>query len=191
MGSSSHQKLLRNPSLLLKSISWNINEASTIIYCDACPSGMGFWYPKTNEGFISPTPSDVSPQLIFYFEALCVLSALYNTHQWSWSEHIVIYTDNLNTVNIFNSFRTLPSYNHLLKAAVNILTSGDHELRVLHILGTENQVADALSRLNINQALTSIPNLKIIPFQPWTWMLRLMINKEVKPPVLAFGTEQV
>ena len=152
---------------------------------------MGFWYPKTNEGFVSPTPSDVSPQLIFYFEALCVLSALYNTHQWSQSKCIVIYTDNLNTVNIFNSFRALPSYNHLLKAAVDILTSGDHELRVLHILGTENQVADALSRLNITQALTSIPNLKIMPFQPWTWTRDSKESLMFQPPREPLGVFQL
>ena len=50
---------------LLKSISWGINEALTVIFCDACPNGMRFWYPENKAGFISPTPSDVNFSLIF------------------------------------------------------------------------------------------------------------------------------
>ena len=41
---------------LLKSILWSTDEATTTILCDACPSGMGFWNPVTNQGFILPTP---------------------------------------------------------------------------------------------------------------------------------------
>jgi hypothetical protein len=76
----------------------------SIIYCDACPQGMGFWYSATRRGFVSPTPSNIFTQLNLLFEALCMLSALHDAHNKSLSgkEHIIIYTDNLNTVNIFN-----------------------------------------------------------------------------------------
>ena len=124
--------LLHNSSgvCLLKSILWGINKALTIIFCDSCPNGMGFWYPENKTGFISPTPSDVNPSLIFYFEALYVLSALYNAHNRSSTgkEWIIIYTNNLNTADIFNSFLALPAYNHILKAAIDILVSGQHDL---------------------------------------------------------------
>jgi hypothetical protein len=151
---------------LLKSISWSVCDATTIIFCDACPDGMGFWYPETKKGFVSPMPSNISPKLIFYFEALCVLSALHDTHNRSQSrnECIIIYTNNLNTVDISNSFQALPTYNHLLKAAVDILTSGQHDLHVLHVPGTNNGVADALSRSQISSALTLVPDLSVCPF---------------------------
>jgi hypothetical protein len=174
---------------LLKSISWNIDDATSVIFCDACPNGMGFWYPKTKLSFVSPTPSNISSNLIFYFEALCILSALYDAHTHSFSkpEQIIIYTDNHNTVNIFNTFCALPAYNHFLKSAVDILLSGQHNLCVLHISGSNNDVANALSRFNISSALSIIPNLKISPFQSFSWAIDLHGTQIFQPPHLLLG----
>ena len=63
---------------LFKSITWTPASANFIIYCDACPKGMGFWYPVSKDGYYAPTPVNVPTSIIFYFEALCVLSALVN-----------------------------------------------------------------------------------------------------------------
>ena len=51
-------RILENSTgvLLLKSLSWGLEDATLLIYCDACPAGMGFWYPKMRIGFYSPTP---------------------------------------------------------------------------------------------------------------------------------------
>ena len=89
------------------------------IYCDACPEGMGFWYPETEMGFWARTPRDGGEHFIFYFEALCVLSALYHADLSApYASRILIYTDNQNTVDIFNSLRAMPEYNHILKASL-------------------------------------------------------------------------
>ncbi|KAF8812582.1 hypothetical protein BYT27DRAFT_7252098 [Phlegmacium glaucopus] len=63
---------------LLKSTSWSPADADYVVYCDACPEGMGFWYPDNKTGFYAPTPVNVPCEYIFYFESLCVLSALDN-----------------------------------------------------------------------------------------------------------------
>ena len=157
---------------LLKSVYWGVDEATTTIFCDACPEGMGFWYPNLNIGFYSPTPHHEQPNLIFYFEALCVHSALFDAHRRAGSQvegRFVIYTDNSNTVDIFSSLRALPPYNHLLKTAVDILDSGRHDLRVLHVPGVDNAVADALSRRDFMRAIALTPGLKIANFEPWSW----------------------
>jgi len=65
---------------LLKSVSWRADEASLTVFCDACPEGMGFWYPELNVGFYSPTPCHEHPDLIFYFEALRTFS-LFDAHR--------------------------------------------------------------------------------------------------------------
>jgi len=65
---------------LLKSVYWDQKDATFSIFCDVCPEGMGFWYLVMKLGFYSPTPDYERPDLIIYFEALCVLSALLNAH---------------------------------------------------------------------------------------------------------------
>ena len=152
---------------LFKSFSWSPESADYVIYCDACPDGMGFWYPVSKEGFYAPTPVDVPTDVIFYFEALCVLSALDNVKNFApRGSRILIYTDNANCVDIFRSLRCLPPYNHLLKAACDILITQDLSLRVLHVSGETNVVADALSRVQFSIALNSVPELKLFTFNP-------------------------
>ena len=35
-----------------------------------------FWYPASKDGYYAPTLVNIPSDVIFYFEALCVLSAL-------------------------------------------------------------------------------------------------------------------
>jgi len=58
---------------------------------------------------------------------------------------VTIYTDNLNTVQIFNSLACLPDYNQILRRAIDIVLTHDIDLRILHVPGEQNTVADALS----------------------------------------------
>jgi len=157
---------------LFRATNWDPSLADLTVYCDACPEGMAFWYPSLNCSSYSPTPKDSQIDIIFYFEALCIFCALrdaqYRTHKGA---RVVIYTDNLNTVQIFNSLACLPAYNHLLRSSVDILLSTKIDLRVLHILGEHNRIADALSRCQFTLALKIAPGLRISPFQPPQWTL--------------------
>jgi hypothetical protein len=157
---------------LFRSSNWDPSLADYTIYCDACPDGMGFWYPSLDIGFYAPTPENSEVTAIFYFEALCVLCALrdvqYRAHKGA---RVVIYTDNLNTVQIFNSLACLPSYNHILRRSVDILLSTEIDLRVLHVSGENNVTADALSRCQFASALNASPGLRISPFTPPRWTL--------------------
>ena len=152
---------------LLKSLSWNPSLANFVIYCDACPNGLGFWYPESKEGYYAPTPVRVPTNAIFYFESLAVLSALVNVQTRApKGSKILIYTDNQNTVDMFRTLRCLPPYNHLLKTAVDILINNDFSLRVLHVPGEENVVADALSRVQFSIAFNIVPDLQFKAFNP-------------------------
>ena len=157
---------------IVRSLDWNPNTADFTIYCDACPEGMGFWYPSLSKGFYAPTPKNGPISVIFYFEALCVFCALRDaSSRAQQGARIVIYTDNMNSVQIFNSLACLPAYNHLLHHSVDILLHTNIELHVLHIPGEENTVADALSRGQFTTALEICPELRISPFQPPRWTL--------------------
>ncbi|KAF8816684.1 hypothetical protein BYT27DRAFT_7076727 [Phlegmacium glaucopus] len=146
---------------------WTPSEADYVVYCDACPEGLGFWYPDNKSGFYAPTPVNVPTDFIFYFEALCVLSALDNiqTHAHKGSQ-IIIYTDNSNMVDIFRSYRALPAYNHLLKQAINIIILNDYNLCVLHISGSNNIIANALSHVKFSVTLQHEPLLRLFTFNP-------------------------
>jgi len=168
--------------LLLKSLDWSTNDATVTIYCDACPTGMGFWYPDLHLGFYAATPPDVDAEFIFYFEALCVLCALRDACRHSPPNgRLVLYTDNHNCVDMFNTLRALPEHNLLLRAAIDLLTDNHHVMRVLHVPGTENQVADALSRRDFARAIELDPELVINPFEPYR-LLRQDKSLSLQPP---------
>jgi hypothetical protein len=146
---------------------WDPSEADVILYADACLGGMGFWYHNTDVGYYSPTPSPSPVEHIFYFEALCALSALQHAAESFPNKcRFVIYSDNTNTVDIFSSLRADPAFNHILQAAADIMIKNNVDLRVLHIPGTSNTIADAISRLNIAAILDIIPSFHLSYFQP-------------------------
>ena len=155
---------------LLRAKHWNVHEADIIIYCDACLEGMGYWFPDRNVGYYSPVPLNTPTRIIFYYEALCVAAALHHVQMTDFSgRRILIYTDNMNSVDIFNSFRAKPEYNYILRFAVDILIKNDYDLRVLHVPGESNGIADALSRCDFPRAISlspTTPPLKIRDFQP-------------------------
>ena len=128
---------------------------------------MGFWYPVSKDGYHAPTPVNIPSNVIFYFEALCMLSALDHVQTKAPKGlKILIYVDNENTVNIFRSLKCLPVYNHLLKSAIDILTKNDYTLHVLHIPGKDNIVTDVLSQVKFSVALQTEPKLKLYNFNP-------------------------
>ena len=152
---------------LFKSITWTPDSADVVIFCDACPDGMGFWYPFSKEGYYAPTPVNSPSNAIFYYESLCVLSALHHVQSKArQGSKILIYTDNANTVDMFRSLRCLPAYNPLLKSAVDVLIKRDFSLRVLHVPGENNVIADALSRIQFSIALEKEPCLRLYDFHP-------------------------
>jgi hypothetical protein len=152
---------------LLTATDWEICDSDLTIYCDACLDGMAYWYPDHGVGYFCEINQRLPDQFIFYWEALCVLSAF--THAASTSEtpiKILIFTDNTNTVDIFHSLRCLPQYNSILKHSVDTRLATDHQLRVLHVPGEQNVVADALSRKDFVRALSAAPGMKLEFFEP-------------------------
>ncbi|KAJ3727532.1 hypothetical protein C8R42DRAFT_340177 [Lentinula raphanica] len=159
---------------LFDGMDWNPStECNMTIYCDACLTGMGYWIPELLLGFYSPIPLERSTHPIFFFEALAVLSALvwYGSSMRSDSSlsgrlRLVIFTDNTNTVDIFDSLSARPDYNFILQAAVDELILHDIDLRVIHIKGEDNLVADAISRGDFLKASQLAPGIFIKLFQP-------------------------
>jgi hypothetical protein len=151
---------------LLSSVSWNVDEDDEIVFCDACMQGMAFWFPNHRQGFYSPVPPTLLGKMIFVYEAVAATSAIDNLWERGRDLKIILYTDSLNTVDIFNSLHCLSAFNPLLLFCVDTCISNKFDLRVLHVPDVENEVADAISRRNFEKALKLVPDLQISWFQP-------------------------
>ena len=91
---------------ILHQIHWDTSSADVTLYCDACLQGMGFWFPDKSVSYYSPVHETITEEHIFYYEALCVLSAIHYVMDFLCvppTSKIFIYTDNDNTVAIFNT----------------------------------------------------------------------------------------
>lgn len=72
----------------------------------------------------------------------------------------------MNTVDVFNTLAPEPGLIPLMFRAVEIMMESGVDVRVVHIPGSDNTVADALSRSLFDVARRIRSNLKISIFKP-------------------------
>ena len=79
------------------------------LHVDTCLGGMALWYPEVRLGYQCCIPSS-SCMPIFYWEAVAVACAMISllTPRRSW---LVVYTDNLNTADIWHTLKASAPYN--------------------------------------------------------------------------------
>jgi len=115
----------------LSSVTWDIEDVDAIVYCDVSMDGLAFWYPEHSTAFFGSIPDETECDIIFHFEVLAVAGACDNLHKTM--EHctkIIIHTDSMNTINIFNSLRCQPEFNTLLRHCIDIFIKKDFHVRV-------------------------------------------------------------
>jgi hypothetical protein len=138
-----------------------------VAYTDASSVGMGIWFPDDDFACHSALPPLAPTDTIFFFEALAVCSAIHAVADMQPPPaRLLIYTDNTNTVAMFNTLRAKPAYNRLLMSAMDILLHYHVDLRVEHIPGDLNEVADALSRFQGEHVRLLAPGTEILYFEP-------------------------
>jgi len=154
--------------LLFKSLDFKPTDDDVVVaYTDASSAGLGIWIPHDNFACQCPLPTSPPNDTIFFFEALAVCSAIHCVADMAWTPaKLLVYSDNMNTVAIFNSLRAGPSYNPILLSAVDILLKYRFDLRVEHVPGPENVIADSLSRFQNERVLLHAPDVDICTFEP-------------------------
>ncbi|KAG2341729.1 hypothetical protein BDR05DRAFT_887795 [Suillus weaverae] len=121
---------------------------------------MGFWYLSLNLGFQSNLPSCPLIDDIYFSEALCVVSTIHDGITClPQNGQLVLFTDSLNSVYLFNTLSGGPGYNQLLMDAVEVILAFNIDFWVFHISGNENIVADHLSHWQASEAITTSPGL--------------------------------
>ena len=133
--------------LLYQSLDFTATSSDlAVIYTDASSVGLGLWFPEDHFACQCKLPHSPPTSTIFYFKALAVCSAIHLLVDMDdCPSKLLVYTDNMNTVALFNSLWALPAYNGLLMGAMDVLLLFSVDLRVEHIPGVENVVAGALS----------------------------------------------
>jgi len=132
--------------LLFNATEWLPSEADMVIYCDASLTGLGFYCPYLNIAYYVDIAYFNPTRTIFFYEALCVLYALTWAHDCTYLPHrLLIFTDSMYTVEMFNSLKAHQGYNELLMHAMGLLIPSTISLGIFHITGANNTVADALS----------------------------------------------
>ena len=156
----------------LQSVSWSFDDLSPSVlrvYCDASPFALGIWYPSLYLGLQAPAHQIFAQQggSIFYLKALCICAAILDAApRLQPNQHLAVFTDNINTVQLFNSLSALPAFNWMLIQVADCVLSQGFDFRVFHVPGVHNEIADALSCLQNDQLAISHPELVILPFQP-------------------------
>ncbi|KAI0350282.1 hypothetical protein OH77DRAFT_1524983 [Trametes cingulata] len=145
--------------LLLDACAWTPadlvpgSHADEFALCDASGVGLGIYFPWLRIGLHVPLPTDAPTGAIFFHEALAACAAIHRTRYWRHAgrtvKRLAILSDNSNTVGMFNTLRAAPVYNSILKSSVDVMLQYELQVRVDHVPGELNIVADALSRGNL------------------------------------------
>jgi len=156
-----------SPSLLPVLWTGPLNSTDLVLFCDALLTRLGFWAPSLSQGFCHSLHSASTGGNILWFEALAVASAIeFAASLASRPSRLAVFTDSLDTVQMFDSLRASSIYNPILLSTCALLMSHSMDLRVFHIAGDRNVVADALSRGLVHVAMLAQPRLRLSSFQP-------------------------
>ena len=130
-----------------------------VIELNACLQGLGAVYQ--NQVYSIQIPKNFENYTIVHLEMLNILVALRVwSHQWAASK-ILLKCDNQAVVSVLNLGRTQDlTLGAMARNISMLLAIHDIELQVIHILGSDNKIADLLSRWFI----TENPADKLQPF---------------------------
>ena len=155
---------LSNGVYLFEDVDWDEGRADAVAYCDACLSGIGFFFEQSREGSQCSVPQRTPKDTISYFEALAVACVVDQaTKSPSIPSRLLVFSDNTNTIDIFHSLWSLPPYNELLKFMVSLLLKHNISLRVVHVSGLDNSTANSLSRFDNAKAFALAPGIFSTP----------------------------
>ena len=113
------------------------------VYCYASSFARGFWYPSLALGFQATAHQIFAQQQgsIFYIKFLCSCVAILDAAPHLLPDQcLVVFTSNMNTVQLFNSLSALPAFNWMLILVAHSVLSWGINLWVFHVPGVHNEI---------------------------------------------------
>ena len=126
---------------------------------------MEYYFPELMLEYQYAIPMTHWGEIIFYYEAAIVTASILHKLKEPQGQ-LVIYSDSQNSVNIWQSLKASDNYNGLLWMAIDSRLVNNLNMHVLHVLGSNILVTDALSHRNNAYVSHLDPNLQIHTFQP-------------------------
>lgn len=162
---------------VMESIAWKPTDAHHVFFCDAVQSsGLGCYFPEALTGFQAPSPAWAPKKKhgAAFLKALCVCWALHIAQKRNLRGNILIFTDNLDTVKMFDSLYTpIALCNPILLAIVDLLVKNSKKkkeerfaMQVVVVSGRkEYEIASALSRKD-DRLEKKFPDIVIVDSEP-------------------------
>lgn len=160
---------------IMESIAWKPSDAEHIFFCDAVQSGLGCYFPEASIGFQTSSPSWAPKKHnVSFLKALCVCWAIHIAQKRNLRGRILIFTDNLDTVKMFDSLYTpITSCNPILLGVVDMLIKNKKKkkedrfmVQVIVVSGpNEHEIARALARKESDR-LQKLPNISVVDSEP-------------------------
>jgi hypothetical protein len=149
---------------------WSEEGADFVMWTDASGKhGLSFVYAGNGFVYQRRLPKPGSPSVdIFFLEMLAILSGIHHVALFARPpRRLLIFTDSLDSVAVFNSLRTSePVHNSVLLAVAEIVMKTGIDLLIHHIEGKKNIRADMLSRLLFAEYHFKFPADRVRTFSP-------------------------
>lgn len=143
---------------LLEASLWSIAEADIAFTADACPSGFGIWDPASLIGYHSKLP--LPSRDIYWAELLAVGHAIDIAIKAN-RKKIIVCSDSENVCNLSISHRELTVVRKLFQYIINFIIEANVDVRVIHVPGSKNVIADLLSRNNLDHVKHLQPKVSL------------------------------
>lgn len=151
-------------NLMLASCVWHIKDADFVCTTDACTSGLGIWLPNSMEGFHTSLP--LPARDIFWAELAAASHGILMGIERAATK-ILVCSDSSNVCDLFLSHRPSKKVSDLLSVLISKIISSKIDVRIAHIPGKKNILADALSRGMLSKVSEALPGATVLPFTPF------------------------
>ena len=166
------------PLCIFSPVSWDPLDARAAglhqldVFTDASPVGLAYYFPSLKLAYHAPLPPNPPSDTIFWFKALAICSTIHHVADvWACNfllklDCLLVSTDSMDSICMFNSCHTKPSYNTHLISSIDVCIRSSLDVHVHHVTRKDNTIAKVISCKKFTLTLQLVPNLTIFTFTP-------------------------